>query len=138
MRVNGVTIHERTNWKETLYVLTDALQAFQVTDDVISDVRERFGKVIDDTEYITKGGIALLFDVCKKHEMDTTVTPKHYELDGIDVPVIDIVKAITNEYKGFDAFCIGNVAKYVIRAAKKNGKEDLQKAQVYLKWLIGE
>ena len=37
---------------------------------------------------------------------------------------------------GFSAFCHGNVLKYLIRARKKNGVEDLKKAKVYLEWMI--
>lgn len=30
----------------------------------------------------------------------------------------------------------GNILKYVLRADYKNGREDLEKAMVYLQWLI--
>ena len=39
-------------------------------------------------------------------------------------------------YNGFVAFCLGNVLKYLIRAEKKNGKEDYKKAAKYLEWVI--
>ncbi len=38
--------------------------------------------------------------------------------------------------RGFVAFCLGNVLKYLIRAEKKNGKEDYKKAAKYLEWVI--
>ena len=38
-----------------------------------------------------------------------------------------------DELKGFYK---GNVLKYMLRHEKKNGKEDLEKAKVYLNWLI--
>ena len=33
-------------------------------------------------------------------------------------------------------FAAGNVMKYVWRASRKNGVEDLRKASVYLDWMI--
>lgn len=36
----------------------------------------------------------------------------------------------------FDGYLKGNIIKYVARYRLKNGLEDLQKAQVYLNWLI--
>ena len=62
-------------------------------------------------------------------------SPEHYKQGGMQV--IDILKAkmSSEEFKGF---CKGNVLKYVMREAHKNGVEDLKKAQVYLGWLIEE
>ncbi len=37
------------------------------------------------------------------------------------------------EFKGF---LKGNIIKYISRAEEKGGKEDYEKAMVYLKWLI--
>ena len=38
--------------------------------------------------------------------------------------------------QGFIAFWLGNILKYLIRAEKKNGKEDYKKAAKYLEWVI--
>jgi hypothetical protein len=38
----------------------------------------------------------------------------------------------------FVGFLKGNVMKYVWRFDRKNGVEDLEKAKVYLEWLIDE
>jgi len=69
---------------------------------------------------------------------DKIDSPSHYKLDGIDIETIEIIKAICNQYNGFSAKCIGDVLKYLIRAQKKNGLEDLKKARKYLDWLILE
>ena len=37
---------------------------------------------------------------------------------------------------GFEGFLAGNVIKYVFRFKRKNGKEDLQKAEWYLSKLM--
>ncbi len=64
--------------------------------------------------------------------------PKHYKLNGLEIESIDIVKAVSSEYEGVNAFYIGNILKYLIRSKKKNGLEDLKKSRVYLNWLIEE
>lgn len=67
--------------------------------------------------------------------MDNINKPKHYELlEGVEV--IDVIKATLGD--SFKAFCRGNVIKYILRADKKNGTEDLKKAKVYLEWEIAE
>lgn len=57
----------------------------------------------------------------------------HYTECGIEP--IDIMKSNFTEeqYRGF---LKGNVLKYLMRYERKNGLEDLKKAQVYLGWLI--
>lgn len=67
---------------------------------------------------------------------DNVRSPKHYKLDGLDIESIDIIRAVLGD--GFKDFCRGNVIKYVLRANKKNGVEDLKKANVYLNWEIEE
>lgn len=61
-------------------------------------------------------------------QMERPVHPDHYK--GYAFDVIDIA----NEYK-LD-FLEGNVLKYLLRWRRKNGLEDLKKAQTYLNLLI--
>ena len=50
---------------------------------------------------------------------------------------MEVIDVIQNFVSDFDSFCAGNVIKYVLRAGKKNDKkEDLQKADWYLKKMI--
>lgn len=63
--------------------------------------------------------------------------PKHYKIDGISEEVIDIceamIKDITKETNNpVLASHIAVVIQYVMRAHKKNGKEDYKKAIWYL------
>lgn len=67
-------------------------------------------------------------------EPDAVQSPAHYKLDGLDIEPIDVIKAVLGD--GFKAFCKGNILKYMIRADKKNGIEDLKKAKVYLDWML--
>lgn len=69
-------------------------------------------------------------------DLDEAVNhPKHYEIEGLGVEVIDVIRSVLGEIS-FCSYCKGNVIKYILRADKKNGLEDLQKARVYLSWLI--
>lgn len=60
--------------------------------------------------------------------------PEHYNQGGLEV--IDIIDAFTKDCSGSESFYIGNIIKYVCRFKKKNGIEDLKKAQWYLSKLI--
>ena len=60
--------------------------------------------------------------------------PAHYQSEcGLEV--IDIIRAFV---PNVESYYMGNVIKYILRSGKKNGLEDLQKAEVYLKWWIAE
>lgn len=62
---------------------------------------------------------------------DNVNNPSHYMLGGFEA--IDVIKAVLGEEK-FKGYCRGNAIKYVIRADRKNGTEDLRKAIKYLEW----
>lgn len=68
-------------------------------------------------------------------EHDNINSPRHYMLEGLPCESIDVVRAVLGQ-EGFRFFCRGNALKYLIRADRKNGVEDLKKAQVYLGWEI--
>jgi hypothetical protein len=58
--------------------------------------------------------------------------PKHYRKGNIEC--IDAIKSSTEN--GYEYYLQGNVMKYIWRYRHKNGLEDLQKAEWYLKELI--
>lgn len=60
--------------------------------------------------------------------------PNHYTQGGMEV--IDVIDAFTQECSGLESFYVGNIIKYVCRFKKKNGIEDLKKAQWYLSRLV--
>lgn len=68
-------------------------------------------------------------------KFDKVKQPQHYKQGGLEVITILKKKMSKEEFKGF---CKGNILKYLLRAEFKNGLEDYEKAQVYLKWLIEE
>lgn len=57
--------------------------------------------------------------------------PDHYQLKN-GMEVIDIISAVTD----IESVCKGNIIKYICREEKKNGIEDLKKADWYLQYLI--
>lgn len=74
-------------------------------------------------------------------EFDIITKPKHYNMfekfEVIDV-IDDVLKGNQN-YKGSNAYYLGNVIKYLFRAGLKNDfYEDLKKAQYYLSRIISK
>ena len=61
--------------------------------------------------------------------VNTVAHPKHY---SGKIECIDCIESAVAELNGFEGFLAGNVIKYVFRFKRKNGKEDLQKAEWYL------
>lgn len=59
--------------------------------------------------------------------------PSHYMGK---VECIDAIETATDGLDGFEAYCTGNILKYIWRWRKKNGLEDLKKAKWYLERLI--
>ena len=59
--------------------------------------------------------------------------PPHYTRGNIET--IDAIQSALST-EGFNAFCQGQIIKYVWRYEHKNGVEDLEKAEWYLKRLI--
>ena len=61
--------------------------------------------------------------------IDTSANPSHYA--DFAVSPVDLIGAYNLN------FFEGNVVKYVARARRKNGREDLLKALWYLLWCLG-
>lgn len=70
-----------------------------------------------------------------QNEYDNVNHPAHYQ-SSIGIETIDIIEACTENLVGMDAVYTGNIIKYISRWKKKNGLEDLEKAQWYLCRLI--
>lgn len=70
---------------------------------------------------------------CVKKE--TVNHPSHYQsADGLEV--IDVMKSFTQDLKGIEVVDTAQIIKYICRWKKKNGLEDLKKAEWYLNHLI--
>ena len=72
-------------------------------------------------------------EAAKDNLNDAVIHPSHYTRGGIEC-----IKAIEASMMPteFQAYCKGNVMKYIWRYKEKNGLEDLKKARVYLEWMI--
>ena len=66
--------------------------------------------------------------------IDIINQPPHYTSGGVEC--IDAIMAAVEDLPPQEAVLVGNVIKYVWRYKRKNGKQDLQKAQWYLAKLI--
>ena len=60
--------------------------------------------------------------------------PSHYTSGKVEC--IDAIESATAGLQGIGAVCTANAIKYLWRWKKKNGVEDLQKAQWYISKLI--
>lgn len=68
-----------------------------------------------------------------RKSLENVNRPAHYQGK---VECIDAIESAVEGLEGIEAVCTANVIKYVYRWKKKNGKEDLLKAQWYLNKLI--
>ena len=69
-------------------------------------------------------------------EKNTNVNhPNHYQTKS-GIETIDVMEAFTEGMTGSEAINTAMVIKYICRWKKKNGIEDLKKAEWYLKRLI--
>lgn len=77
-------------------------------------------------------------EIVETSEVDNVKSPKHYMLGDLGIEVKDVIFEVVKDMKGSEAVCVGNILKYVMRARKKNGIEDYQKAYEYLGYLLEE
>lgn len=69
-------------------------------------------------------------------EADTVNSPTHYTKGEIEC--IDAIKSAVIGKNGFEAYCVGNITKYLWRYEEKGGVESVKKAEWYLKKLLEE
>ena len=68
---------------------------------------------------------------------DNVNHPDHYQnIAGVEA--IDILNDVVKDLPGKQAAMLWNAMKYLLRFQKKNGVEDLKKAQNYLQYLIND
>ena len=66
---------------------------------------------------------------------DNVHSPKHYMIPGCNFESRHLADAIVEGMSNPLCTRIWNVVKYLVRAEKKNGKEDYEKAVEYLSWI---
>lgn len=104
-----------------------------VLDELRDAERYAWNKYIDDFEAKWNHDM-LKAHLNEKLVSDNVNAPDHYKLRGLDIEAIDVIRGALDEDE-FRGFCKGNVLKYTIREAHKNGDEDLKKAKKYLEFL---
>lgn len=67
------------------------------------------------------------------HITDEVREQEHYT--GCTFQPIDVIRGNLNR-EMVKGFYLGNIIKYIFRFQRKDGLKDLQKAKVYLDWLI--
>ena len=116
---------EELNRTGKYYILNDERGAWIISDDMIED------RV---PVYSSKDRPSDSEDSSEDHPSDSVHHPSHYNRDGA-VECIDEMVAVF----GVEAvmnFCLCNVWKYRYRASDKNGEEDLNKSDWYMKKYI--
>lgn len=78
-----------------------------------------------------------ILNLSESAKPDNVNHPSHYQTSS-GLETFEVIKAFTEDLKGIQAVYTGNVIKYICRWNKKNGLEDLRKAQWYLNHLIEE
>ena len=60
-------------------------------------------------------------------------TPEHYTSRSMEC--IEVIRVMSENMSGFEAYCMGNIIKYIYRYKDKNMVEDLSKASKYIEYL---
>lgn len=69
----------------------------------------------------------------KKREGDMIKHPDHYTFRGVEA--IEVVKIMTATATGVEAYLLGCAVKYLYRYPRKNGQQDLEKAEQCIRML---
>ena len=69
----------------------------------------------------------------KKRGGDMIKHPDHYTFRGVEA--IEVVKIMTATATGVEAYLLGCAVKYLYRYPRKNGKQDLEKAEQCIRML---
>ena len=87
-----------------------------------------------ENENVGKDRLTITHEIDKlinENKEDMVNHPKHYQLGDLGIEALDIIKYITKDLPGDQAYMLGNVLKYIIRAQEKNGDQDYLKAEFY-------
>lgn len=132
---------------EVLKITSDRKQAFIRYKDLIGITDPKINEIISTFEASCGIGIERflkkLASIIREMSVETLIPkpqneiPKRYQTQS-GKNFMEILKNEMLTHDEYIGFLKGNVYKYVFRYQKKNGKEDLEKAQTYLKLLEDE
>ena len=98
------------------------------------DTESRFKPMFEELYETSKQNYEAPYPTVNTVDPDNVLHPSHYTQDS-DIECIDAIRASMTP-ESFAGYCKGNCLKYIWRYSNKNGIEDLEKAKVYLTWLI--
>ena len=89
-----------------------------------------------DPTYFKKVDAPDATDATESASDDVVAHPSHYTSGKFEV--IEVIEEFTQGYEPYEAYCVGNVIKYVARAPHKHATplQDLKKARQYLDFAI--
>ena len=68
--------------------------------------------------------------------MEKVNSPNHYTSKSLEA--IKVIAVMVENLDPFEAYCMGNIIKYLYRYEEKNGIEDLEKAKKHIDLMIEE
>lgn len=95
-------------------------------------------KLYNYAAYIQNERVVSYLSSTDNKNADEVHNPDHYKLNGLNIEVVDVIKAVLTEEE-FKGWCRGNALKYLMRAGKKDKskeKQDFEKAGVFISWLV--
>ncbi|REI04047.1 DUF3310 domain-containing protein [Staphylococcus felis] len=107
---------------EPLETIVEVIEVDYIEETAVVKFKNSQTMIIDDDNEFETLPISKKIDYVNK--------PPHYIYGEIEV--IDYIEQVIKDYPPQLAFAIGNAIKYISRATRKNGKEDLAKARWYL------
>lgn len=90
--------------------------------------------IIIDKKTFKSDGVWFSFKMIQDKIEDKVNHPDHYK-GNKGIETIDYIENIMSE-EAFEGYLVGNITKYISRFDKKNGLEDIKKAQWYINKLI--
>ena len=113
-----------------------------IAEEIIKEYKEYYPNCCKDCFYSDTAGLccfknrptAWCLEIADKGtQSDMVNKPAHY-VKG-DMECIDFIRAIVGDLTPYEAYCLGNVVKYLWRFKDKNGVVDLDKAVRYIEFL---
>ena len=114
----------------------------KVAKEIVSECKKHYPNDCEDCRYGDSIGLCCFkqepptWDFGTANEAtppDMVNKPAHYVKGGMEC--IDFIRAIVSDLTPYEAYCLGNVVKYLWRFKDKNGVIDLDKAVRYIEFL---
>lgn len=113
----------------------EVFDVFSVNENYVDESLEGASRSYEVDDGFGEPAYILAEDCVTVDQFDVVEKPAHYNSGKFEV--IDVIEDSLRDIEGgFEAYCIGNVTKYIARYRHKNGVEDLRKAGWYLNRVI--